>query len=130
MAKIPYDIYIISDAWKEKRAKFLEFYKYKCFKCGSKKFLNIHHLHYGTLGNETADDVILLCNWCHKKSHEFKRNFAHRPKEKHKDHPYNTQIPTNANICSICGKLESFKRPHLHNKISHSRISKSGCRMA
>ena len=45
-----------------------------CGKCGKlSKQLDLHHLHYRTLGYETLDDVILLCsgpNGCHQKQHD------------------------------------------------------------
>lgn len=44
----------------------------KCEKCGSKKRLNVHHLHYETLWNETEADVLVLCRVCHEIAHNIK----------------------------------------------------------
>jgi len=36
---------------------------------GRQVFLNVHHKHYRSLGNEMPGDVEILCNPCHKKRH-------------------------------------------------------------
>jgi len=43
----------------------------KCEICGSKKQLELHHLHYRTLTKENPEDVILLCRDCHQKQHNY-----------------------------------------------------------
>lgn len=40
-----------------------------CKMCGSKEHLNIHHLNYNNLYNETEHDVIVVCKSCHKSIH-------------------------------------------------------------
>jgi hypothetical protein len=35
-------------------------------RCGKEVALQMHHLHYGTLGRETLSDVRMLCDDCHK----------------------------------------------------------------
>ena len=34
--------------------------------------LNVHHLHYKTLGNEDIGDLVVLCKRCHNDYHFFK----------------------------------------------------------
>ena len=67
-----YHEYISSKAW---TAKKLEAYAVKgsfCERCGDnrKKFLNVHHLHYRTLGQENVrTDLGILCRNCHAEYH-------------------------------------------------------------
>lgn len=37
----------------------------KCQKCGRTKSLQVHHLHYETLFNESASDIEIVCTVCH-----------------------------------------------------------------
>jgi len=64
--------YINSAAWKEKRRQVLSRDKKKCVKCGSHRFLNVHHLSYLHLGNEPLEDLQTLCNACHRSTHGLK----------------------------------------------------------
>ena len=59
-----------SGAWRKLRTATLEAQRYRCADCGSfggisKPTLELHHLHYRTLGHETAVDVVALCKVCH-----------------------------------------------------------------
>jgi len=58
--------YLKTDAWKEKRKEFLELANYECQECGSTENLQIHHLNYENIGEETEDDVEVLCKECHE----------------------------------------------------------------
>ena len=58
-----------SPHWKSIRMKALRLAKHRCSKCGSKRSLEVHHLHYGTLGAETVDDLEVLCAYCHTITH-------------------------------------------------------------
>lgn len=60
-----YDRYIRSKAWKIKRQEFLNYYKNRCQLCNSTEHLHVHHLHYQTVGTETAEDVVVCCRRCH-----------------------------------------------------------------
>jgi len=45
------------------------------FESGGKKKFNVHHRHYRSLGNESPEDVCLLCHSCHNEIHRrFKTN--------------------------------------------------------
>ena len=67
-----YKSYLKSNAWKDIRAKKL-FHNPRCYVCRRRKYLHVHHIHYGNLGNETTHDLKVLCKYCHKKVH-FKKN--------------------------------------------------------
>ena len=65
--------YLNSDEWKEKRLEFLEDADYVCEECGGKAN-QVHHLSYDNFGDETDDDVEVLCYGCHKDKEEEKGN--------------------------------------------------------
>lgn len=52
---------LMSDRWKQLRAEVLKSQDGKCRCCDERKGLQMHHLHYRTLGDETARDVEILC---------------------------------------------------------------------
>jgi 5-methylcytosine-specific restriction endonuclease McrA len=62
--------YIRSLAWAEKRLAALERASYKCQLCGARNvFFEVHHNTYENLGNEPAEDLIVLCVDCHNLFH-------------------------------------------------------------
>lgn len=65
-----YNNYLKTKHWKQKRQKVLKSAKYKCQLCSSKEKLNVHHNTYKNIGNEKKEDLIVLCEKCHKKFHE------------------------------------------------------------
>ena len=64
-----YKEYLKSPKWNKKRYKVFERDNFKCQKCG-KRGTQAHHLNYKNIGNEKLDDLITLCNKCHKKEHK------------------------------------------------------------
>jgi hypothetical protein len=64
-----YNKYLSTYHWKHFRKEAYKFYNYECSLCKSKDNLNLHHKNYDNLGRETFNDVILLCNKCHKIHH-------------------------------------------------------------
>jgi 5-methylcytosine-specific restriction endonuclease McrA len=75
---IDYKQYIKSAEWRLKRRELINELGSQYSRCGfSKRYLRslgrhlqVHHLHYDTLGCERPEDVMILCNICHKKEHE------------------------------------------------------------
>lgn len=66
-----YTVYLNSPEWKEKARQRLELDGYRCTKCRSAINLRVHHITYASLGHEDIEnDLITLCNDCHKKLHE------------------------------------------------------------
>lgn len=70
-----YQDYMRSYYWIELSSQFREKYGNKCVECGIKQEdikskLNVHHKHYYTLGEEKEEDLMLLCDDCHKKVHK------------------------------------------------------------
>ena len=65
-----YDIYISnSKTWKDKRDAVLKRDGYRCRICGSGKNLHVHHITYERLFHEELDDLLTVCNKCHRKLH-------------------------------------------------------------
>lgn len=64
-----YEEYLQSEAWKVKRKNLIKTLGDKCFYCGSKKNINVHHKNYNNVGFETTNNVIIVCSKCHKEIH-------------------------------------------------------------
>lgn len=67
-----YNKYLKSSKWRSFRKKIIEDRNYQCQRCRNKfgtKSLQIHHITYQQIFNETPEDVLLLCKGCHKKEH-------------------------------------------------------------
>lgn len=60
--------YLRSEEWCEKRKEFLEDENYECEECGEKA-KEVHHINYGSLGDEEREDVMVLCKECHEDKH-------------------------------------------------------------
>jgi 5-methylcytosine-specific restriction endonuclease McrA len=57
--------YIHSDRWREFRRKAIRNALGRCERCGSGVNLQVHHLHYRSLGRERFADVAVVCAPCH-----------------------------------------------------------------
>lgn len=58
--------------WQKKRLKIFERDRWRCTSCGATtKMLNVHHLKYTkrTPWLEPNNNLITLCEFCHKKKH-------------------------------------------------------------
>ncbi len=62
------DEYYHSEAWEIKRAFVLHRAKGRCDKCGSKGPLQVHHITYDRLYDESPEDLEALCSRCHKRA--------------------------------------------------------------
>lgn len=65
-----YSDYLNSPHWIEFSAKMKDAALGMCEECGYEENLNVHHLHYETLGHESPEDVKVLCYRCHQEAHE------------------------------------------------------------
>lgn len=65
-----YNNYLKTKYWKQKRQKVLKAAKYKCQLCSNKEKLHVHHNTYENIGSEKKEDLIVLCEKCHKKFHD------------------------------------------------------------
>lgn len=66
--QIKYYNYLKSDEWAEIRMEMYSMFD-KCFRCGSKNKLIVHHKTYKNLFHEEPEDLELICDKCHKKEH-------------------------------------------------------------
>jgi hypothetical protein len=63
-----YDDYINSDRWQRMRwRKLLQ--QPRCQLCYHDRNLHVHHRTYENLGQESLDDLIVLCKTCHERHH-------------------------------------------------------------
>jgi len=68
--KIVYHSYLNSKNWHDKRNQMLKFANYKCSRCNETENLQVHHLNYNTIGEESLGDLEVVCVNCHKKIHK------------------------------------------------------------
>jgi|GEM_PF-4606278 len=59
-----------SNHWIRVKLQAISEAKYRCQLCNAKGHLHVHHRTYENLGNESTDDLIVLCNNCHAKHHD------------------------------------------------------------
>ena len=65
-----YHQYLNSKEWNTIRNNMLKFSDYKCSRCSETENLQVHHLNYNSLGNESLGDLEVLCNKCHQGVHK------------------------------------------------------------
>lgn len=83
---INYYEYIDSKEWKAKRQEAFAFYGERCSLCGKKKNLQVHHIHYRTLGKEDVRDLTILCGGCHSSFEKRKKRKIKKPKQSKPKH--------------------------------------------
>lgn len=67
-----YKDYLKTYDWNETRKIILKEANYKCQLCGAREVrLNVHHNTYENIGNEHREDLVVLCDDCHKKFHNY-----------------------------------------------------------
>lgn len=65
----PYGDYLRSSHWQRQRKKAFAYWGDKCFVCGYRKGLQVHHLTYERLGHERMEDLRVLCERHHEWEH-------------------------------------------------------------
>lgn len=61
--------YLSSPKWAILRAQTVVRDGYSCQCCGATHSLEVHHITYERLGNETPSDLVILCRSCHQLVH-------------------------------------------------------------
>jgi hypothetical protein len=71
-----YNDYLKTEHWRIFKENFLasKSSKKKCYCCGNKNNLQIHHKTYKRIGFEKNADVIEVCDNCHRMVHEMLKN--------------------------------------------------------
>ena len=78
--------YLTSENWRMLRRKVLQRDNYQCVTCHSTANLNIHHITYIDLGDESLDQLTTLCATCHTDLHNtlgYDRETTYPPKVYH-----------------------------------------------
>jgi len=71
---MPYQEYLRTPEWQDRRKQHLKSAGYKCQVCNEKNtILNVHHRTYERRGQEHYKDLITLCEDCHKIFHQAKK---------------------------------------------------------
>lgn len=83
MTKQEYQEYLQSPHWKRVQYAMYHIRPEDCELCyQTAHTYNIHHIRYENIGNENFDDLVVLCERCHKMVHEdgyrLKRRNGHR----------------------------------------------------
>ncbi|WBC28446.1 HNH endonuclease [Rhodobacteraceae phage LS06-2018-MD05] len=69
-----YKEYLKSNEWAQLKIDLFKLRGYRCERCNNKKKLQVHHLNYNNIFNEEPEDLIILCENCHKKEHKLFKN--------------------------------------------------------
>jgi len=65
------DYIALSPRWKELREKRLQMDDQKCVRCGKAYQIQVHHRRYpAAWGLEKIEDLVTLCDSCHKAIHK------------------------------------------------------------
>lgn len=70
LRKMPYEEYLQTPEWKQKREKVLARDEHRCRVCDSDEKLQVHHRTYARRGGEDLNDLTTLCGPCHEHFHE------------------------------------------------------------
>jgi len=111
--KLNYKKYLLSKHWKS-FSKSIRIKRKVCEHCGIDRKLNVHHLHYNTIGREQPCDVLLLCRRCHKIVHGIRitkrtvkkaeRKTGKKHRRKYHNKRLNQRVEATKNEkCIVCG---------------------------
>lgn len=78
-----YSAYLQSPTWRTKRFGALKLARFRCEECGSKgKDLHVHHVSYVRVGgDETPEDLQVLCSDCHYHHHSVAKAYIEHFRE-------------------------------------------------
>ena len=65
-----YPAYLRSARWAGIRRKVKERDGWCCQYCGTDDQLEVHHVHYRSVGRENGHELVTLCRLCHESEHE------------------------------------------------------------
>lgn len=74
-----YRVYLASQHWQRIRLAAMDRDKHKCVDCGVSEGLQVHHWQYRESPYQTKlQDVYTVCQACHEKAHDIKRDESGR----------------------------------------------------
>jgi hypothetical protein len=68
MNKEQYSLMVTTDCWKIRRNEYAKRHD-RCEICTSGRSLQVHHLSYERLGHERDEDLVVVCELCHRAIH-------------------------------------------------------------
>lgn len=68
MNKQAYELYVKTDCWELTRSNYMRDHG-RCEVCSLAPTEQIYHLDYSRLGHETPDDLLAVCDACHRLLH-------------------------------------------------------------
>lgn len=69
LRRLPYSQYLRTEHWFRVRSLALERARHECALCPANRDLQVHHRSYARKGFEQPEDVIVLCDECHRRHH-------------------------------------------------------------
>jgi len=66
---MPYQQYLLTTEWSERRAEAIRKAGGRCQLCNSRSSLEVHHRTYQRRGAERSGDLTVLCSSCHRRHH-------------------------------------------------------------
>jgi 5-methylcytosine-specific restriction endonuclease McrA len=70
LRKMTFAEYRVQPEWQQRRVQALTRAEYKCQMCPARDTtLDVHHNNYERYGNESPQDLVVLCRACHQKVH-------------------------------------------------------------
>jgi hypothetical protein len=100
--KAAYDAYLLSEGWKIKRKEALDRAGNRCQVCNSAKRLDVHHRTYDRFGEESPEDLTVLCRHCHELFHGNKHVTRVKPQKRQRQ-GRGSYTKRHA-ACVVCGK--------------------------
>jgi len=113
MTKTEYANYLQSEHWRKLRREFIEASGNKCERCEIPRWLaeiaydqdlHVHHKSYANLGNESLDDLEVLCRRCHD-IETFGRSELREPKSAICEMCAGTHWNPRSSLCPICDEI-------------------------
>lgn len=72
--KARYDRYIKSEQWAKRKVEYYFKHPKICWRCQSIDNLHLHHHTYLRLGDELDEDLVPLCQSCHRRVHDLEKS--------------------------------------------------------
>jgi hypothetical protein len=70
LISMPYKDYLWTPEWRRTRRAALHRADYRCRRCQKRNAVHVHHLVYDHIGHEWLDELVALCEPCHRALHE------------------------------------------------------------
>lgn len=110
--------YLKSDHWRNLKLSAFNKYGRFCNFCGNRKRIEVHHLRYpNPLESATEEDVVPLCERCHKSAHKIMSMHVNR------------HLDREALNVLVCESLKSYDKPYPKKKRLNRRQMRKRARL-